>query len=163
MMVMEKVPVLLAPAASCTLNCTLLNEPTVAGVPVKVTFVPVTMAVRPGGKLAWALTTKGPVPSLTAMVSLYPPCPTVHCPGVSEPNVGAAFMLMAKVPLTTAPAASVTLTLTLLNEPVAVGVLLIVMVLLLNAALRPAGRPLTVRLLNVLVPPAMARLLLKPA
>jgi hypothetical protein len=65
-------------------------------------------------------------------------------------------MVTAKVPLAVAPAASVTLTLMLLKVPVAVGVPLSVMVLPLTAALRPTGRPLTVRLLKPLVPPLMA-------
>ena len=37
------------------------------GVPVKVTLLPLMVAVSPVGRLDWALTVKGPVPLLIAM------------------------------------------------------------------------------------------------
>ena len=61
---MVKVPLTVAPAASLTVSCTLLNVPVAVGVPVKVTFVPVMVAVNPVGRLDWALTVNGPVPLL---------------------------------------------------------------------------------------------------
>src|SRR5436305_13915857 len=55
LMVMLNVPVPVAPVASWTVMEALPKVPAVAGVPVKVTFVPVTVALRPGGRLDWAL------------------------------------------------------------------------------------------------------------
>jgi len=45
-----------------------LNVPAAVGMPVKVTFVPVMVAVIPAGRFAWALTVNGPVPPLIGMV-----------------------------------------------------------------------------------------------
>src|SRR5262249_16810711 len=73
----------------------------------------------------------------------------------SDPSVGAALTVMVNVPALVAPAASRTLTLTVLKVPVAVGVPLTVTVLPLSDALRPAGRPRTVRWRNGPVRPGV--------
>src|SRR5262245_48988709 len=97
LMVTAKVPLTAAPAASRTVKRMLANVPAVVGVPVKVTLVPVTVALRPGGRLAWAVTVNGAVPPLTGMAPGYPGTPAVHWVGVSVPRVGAALTVKVKV------------------------------------------------------------------
>ncbi len=70
---------------------------------------------------------------------------------------------MLNVPVLVAPAVSRTLTLMVLKVPAAVGVPLTVMVLPLSDAVRPAGSPVTVRLLNGPVPVAIPIVPLYPA
>src|SRR5437016_170545 len=67
LMVMEYVPVLVAPVVSRTVSWMLPYVPTAVGMPVKVTSHPTTVALRPGGRLAWELTVSVPVPPLVGM------------------------------------------------------------------------------------------------
>src|SRR6516162_9487525 len=103
-------------------------------------FVPLMVAVRPGGMLDWVQTLTVPVPPLTGMTPLKPDWPTVHWFVVSDPTTRGALV----VRLAVAPAASTTLTWTL-AVPEVVGVPLTVMVLPLSDAVRPEGRPVTLR------------------
>src|SRR5262249_7842634 len=70
LMVMLYVPVAVAPVASCTVMDALAKVPAEVGVPVKTTLLPLSTAVRPGGKLDWLTRVYAPVPPLTAMTPL---------------------------------------------------------------------------------------------
>src|SRR5262249_4970101 len=64
------VPVRVAPVASCTVTDALANVPAALGVPVKTTLVPLSTAVRPGGRLDWLTRVSAPVPPVTGMAPL---------------------------------------------------------------------------------------------
>src|SRR5215469_11778394 len=101
--------------------------PAVVGMPTNLTVVPLTVAFRPGGRFAWALTVSGPVPPLIGKGPVYD-TPAVPCVGDSMPSVGVALTVMLKVRLARLPPVSRTLKVAL-KVPAAVGVPLTVMVL----------------------------------
>ncbi len=125
--------------------------------------LPLSDAVRPGGKLLAVRLLNGPVPALTVTVPLNPAWFMVQAEDDSAPNVGAAFTVMLNVPVLVAPAASVTLRVMVRKVPATVGVPLRVIVLPLSDTVRPGGKFLAVRLLNGPVPAAMPMVPLNPA
>src|SRR5437764_74098 len=106
LMVMVKVPLPAAPVASWTVSWTLGNAPAVVGVPLTVMVLPLSAAVRPGGRLLAVRLLYEPVPPMTATVPLKPGWLTVHAEDDSAPSVGAGLMVMLNVPVPVAPIAS---------------------------------------------------------
>src|SRR5437870_5656919 len=97
LMVMPRlVSVVFAPAASVSVMLPVLKVPATDGVPVKVTLPPVTVAVKPVGRLLLALTVNGPVPPLIGMAPGNPARFTVHCVAVSVPRVATGLMVMLR-------------------------------------------------------------------
>src|SRR5205809_998814 len=97
LMVMPKVGVTLAPAASVTVTLPLPKVPATEGVPVKLMVLPLTVAVSPGGRSLEALRVNGLVPPLIASVPGKVGRPAVHCVADRLPSVGAALTVMLLV------------------------------------------------------------------
>src|SRR5436305_840646 len=95
--------------------------PVAVGVPLTVMVLPLSDAVRPGGRPVALRPLNGPVPALMVMLLLWPDWLAVQADDDSAPSVGAALMVMPYVPVAVAPVASCTVMDALANVPAVVG------------------------------------------
>src|SRR4051794_799310 len=96
--------------------------PVAVGVPLTVMVLPLSDAVRPGGRPVALRPLNGPVPPLTVMLPLRPGRLAVQAATDSAPSVGAALIVMLNVPVPAAPVASRIVNRTLPYVPAVVGV-----------------------------------------
>src|SRR5436309_4491219 len=86
LMVKENVPPAVAPVASWTLKAALPKLPAAVGVPLTVTVLPRSDAVRPAGRLVAVRPLNEPVPSLMVREPLKPGWLTVQADDEGAPS-----------------------------------------------------------------------------